>query len=518
MADYIEKIVYINLKHRTDRKEQIEYELKSHFSLDKIQRFDAIRNEEYGAIGCTQSHIAVLEMAIKQNWKNILIVEDDMQWYNFNDGVKILDKLIKIPYDVIMLGGHSVRYDKKSYKLYKCITTTCYLVNNHYFRKLLENYQESLRLLIANRTPEYYLDSYFGKLQEKDKWYIIMPQMSIQRPSFSDIENRYVDNRRYGLPTSLTSYNNEIPNIIHFVYGFKEQTEEFELYKYIAIESAYHVNKPDKIYFYYWYEPYGQWWDKIKVRLTLLKTKIPTEIFGNPIKHYAHAADIIRLQKLNELGGIYLDIDTICLKPFTDLLNNEFVMGLQSNYGLCNATMLAKPNSRFGKLLIESYKTFRSVGRDKYWDEHSVKLPLKLSNSNPSLIKILDSTKLFYPLWHTMPQILFNKHINIHEHKNLIKNSYSIHLWDTFNHNYLKELTFNQILSENTIYNLFARKILQTNYTPILPVNNFQTKRVGFGVNAVFNPEPLTLNTSGVTNQTSIKNANRYAPARFRLK
>ena len=41
--------------------------------------------------------------------------------------------------------------------------------------------------------------------------------------------------------------DSNIPNIIHFVFGLKEQTEEFELYRYIAIKSAYDVNKPDKI-------------------------------------------------------------------------------------------------------------------------------------------------------------------------------------------------------------------------------------------------------------------------------
>jgi hypothetical protein len=34
------------------------------------------------------------------------------------------------------------------------------------------------------------------------------------------------------------------------------------MYRYIAVKSAYDVNKPDKIYFYYFYEPYGYWWDK----------------------------------------------------------------------------------------------------------------------------------------------------------------------------------------------------------------------------------------------------------------
>ena len=52
-------------------------------------------------------------------------------------------------------------------------------------------------------------------------------------------------------PTS----NDLIPNVIHFVYGFKRQTEPFELFKYIAIQSAIQVNHPDRVCFHYYYEP-----------------------------------------------------------------------------------------------------------------------------------------------------------------------------------------------------------------------------------------------------------------------
>jgi hypothetical protein len=64
------------------------------------------------------------------------------------------------------------------------------------------------------------------------------------------------------IPNNIDIINKKqdfIPNIIHFIFGLKEQIEEFELYRYIAIKSAYEVNKPDKIFFYYYYEPYGYW-------------------------------------------------------------------------------------------------------------------------------------------------------------------------------------------------------------------------------------------------------------------
>ena len=55
---------------------------------------------------------------------------------------------------------------------------------------------------------------------------------------------------------------------------------------------------------------------------------------------------------LNKYGGVYLDMDIICLKSFKDLYDYDFVMGVQNNYdsseiyGLCNAVILSKKNSK----------------------------------------------------------------------------------------------------------------------------------------------------------------------------
>ena len=45
-----------------------------------------------------------------------------------------------------------------------------------------------------------------------------------------------------------------IPNIIHFVFGLKEQKEEFLFCYYISILSSKLVNNPEKIYFHYHFE------------------------------------------------------------------------------------------------------------------------------------------------------------------------------------------------------------------------------------------------------------------------
>ena len=142
MFKFIDKVVYINLEHRTDRKEQIESELHKYFPSEKIQRFNAIKHQ-HGGIGCTQSHIAILEMAIKENWNNVLIVEDDAIWSKFDQGYAKLQELIKKPYDVITLGTVYAKYTPE-FKLLSGQTTTAYVVQQHYYSVLLQNFKEGL--------------------------------------------------------------------------------------------------------------------------------------------------------------------------------------------------------------------------------------------------------------------------------------------------------------------------------------------------------------------------------------
>jgi len=185
--DYIDQIVYINLEHRKDRKEQIEKQF-SVFFPNNIHRFNAILDKRVdGHVGCGLSHIAILEIAIKKNWKNVLIMEDDMIWDDLSQ-FKILDTLIKNPYDVIVFGGTFANYNINTYKLIECQTTTAYLVNNHYFEKLLNCFKTTIQnLILTKNTENHAIDQAWKPLQATDNWYLLYPPLSIQGSGFSDI-------------------------------------------------------------------------------------------------------------------------------------------------------------------------------------------------------------------------------------------------------------------------------------------------------------------------------------------
>jgi len=200
----IEKIVYINLQHRTDRNQSIQKELLKCFSAENIQRFDAFKHER-GAIGCTKSHIAVLEMAIQQKWKNILIMEDDMVWFNdFESRLPILKKKLQEEYDVIVLAGGSPVYNTETLKLVKCHCTGAYIVHSNYYTILLQNFKEGLAQLerYYGKTDENNIDMYWHRLQGKDNWFFI--QLLYNPPGFSDIQKCYVNyNKYFGIKSQL---------------------------------------------------------------------------------------------------------------------------------------------------------------------------------------------------------------------------------------------------------------------------------------------------------------------------
>lgn len=192
----IQHAFYINLDERTDRKQFVENEMQ--LLGINAQRFSAIKNLN-GAIGCTLSHLKLLEMAIKNNYEHILIVEDDIQFLRPKLFQQQFNNFLKFHgnnWDVIIISGNNVppyeRIDDSCVKVKSCQTTTGYLVNGHYIRKLRNNIREGLENLIRHPDQHYYyaVDKYWFRLQAIDNWYLIIPLTVVQREGYSDIEKK----------------------------------------------------------------------------------------------------------------------------------------------------------------------------------------------------------------------------------------------------------------------------------------------------------------------------------------
>lgn len=248
-------------------------------------------------------------------------------------------------------------------------------------------------------------------------------------------------------------FETNIPNIIHFVFGLKKQTEDFLFPYYLAVYSAFKINNPRIIYFYYHYTPFGKWWEELKKipNLKLVKVQIPKFIGQKPIKKTAHKADIIRMKYLYERGGVYMDIDTISVRPYKDLLNNEVVLGREMPSGICNAVMMTKPKSKFFEIWNKHYEEYFNPDG---WREASIVLPDLISKKYPYMLTLLDAEYFFLPSY-TETYKIFEISNDIPE--KLI----TLHLWETFSLKYLNNIKDWNWAEENshTMYSKIMNKI-----------------------------------------------------------
>jgi len=197
--DDIKNAFYINLGHRTDRKEHVENQLNN-IGITAT-RFNAIKMEN-GAVGCTISHLKILQEAQKNKLEHVLIVEDDITFLDpelFKTQINKFFELHDNKWDVILLAGNNMppyeRIDETCVKVTRCQTTTGYLVNGHYINVLISNIKTGLSQLInkPSKIGNFAIDKFWFVLQRSSNWYLITPLTVVQRNDYSDIENKVVD-------------------------------------------------------------------------------------------------------------------------------------------------------------------------------------------------------------------------------------------------------------------------------------------------------------------------------------
>jgi glycosyl transferase family 25 len=210
----LQHILYINLEHRTDRKEHLLQQidkLNQIISEQKLgeplqpERFNAIRHPTHGALGCSQSHLECLKIAREKGYTQVCIMEDDIL---FTDTQLLLTQLGQFQdefqsqdWDVLLLGGNICRSTpKKSYcnQVVNAQVAVGYIVQQHYYDTLIENFTTGLARLTRepSKRASYAVDMYWKSLQSQHKWFVIKPLIIKQLPSYSDIEKRQVNYER----------------------------------------------------------------------------------------------------------------------------------------------------------------------------------------------------------------------------------------------------------------------------------------------------------------------------------
>jgi GR25 family glycosyltransferase involved in LPS biosynthesis len=203
----IEKVVYINLNKRTDRRQHIESLLEK-YNIPAT-RFEAIEYSSngsagntplHGLYGCGQSHLAVLKMARDNGWKNVLILEDDVL-FNLppQDFEQCIERLFTQgpEFDVFMLDINLQRSEPAEQDwLVRVKYAHCagaYIVQSHYYQPLINLYEAALPLLLHTGMHWVYAnDAVWGELQEVDRWYTFKEQLCKQMSGYSDTKNMHI--------------------------------------------------------------------------------------------------------------------------------------------------------------------------------------------------------------------------------------------------------------------------------------------------------------------------------------
>ena len=196
LNEYFDKIFCINLDKRIDKWLLSKKEFQKHDLI--VDRFIAIEGNPDkikthltdGGVGCTISHLEVFKLSKLLNLKNVLILEDDVDFIDdLNDRFNEYYKQIHENWGLLYLGGNHngmpiQKISENMAMITNTYTTHAYAVNNNIYDELINTFfgiSDIADILLA-------------KVQNKLKnSYVFQPHLAWQKPGYSDVLNVYAD-------------------------------------------------------------------------------------------------------------------------------------------------------------------------------------------------------------------------------------------------------------------------------------------------------------------------------------
>jgi len=199
-----DKIYYINLDSRTDRRDIFERDVVGNLPSiqSKFKRVSAVNMTQHKLIsqraaGCSLSHLSIWEHIIKNNIDSVIILEDDFSLIvdeeTFNNRISRLYE--DYPnFGVCNIGWRNMQPLKRIDELFSydgsIQTTSGYIISKAYATKMIDDLRNSIsRLVVGEPTHLHAIDMVWKKYQHTTDW-LVMNKLGIQRESFSDIEGR----------------------------------------------------------------------------------------------------------------------------------------------------------------------------------------------------------------------------------------------------------------------------------------------------------------------------------------
>lgn len=257
----------------------------------------------------------------------------------------------------------------------------------------------------------------------------------------------------------------KIPKFIHFICIAPMR---YTMFHYLAVISAYFVHKPDVIYMYYDKEQEDNiLWEYTKTLVKLEQITPPSVFQGIPVHFPQYKADIIRLEKLYQHGGLYLDLDILSLKPFpSEYYDYDNAMpandanedNIEELTSMENSIIMAKPKSDFIKLWYDNLA--KNMGEK--WAYHAVNLPAQLLQQNRELLysfKLIDLKKHLMP-FHFTEQKPFIFEPNSKNMKNKLDDYFTIMFFQTIQKGLVASIDFFYFYTNDNLFTDIFRPYL----------------------------------------------------------
>ena len=189
MNNFFDAIYCINLDKRHDRWERVSKSFKDN-NIDVI-RFPAIENKD-GRVGCIKSHVEILKLATKNNFKNVLVFEDDVKFIdNIKDGTF---EQLPVNWDTCYLGANLhnnlIKHSDNLYIINKAFSTHAIAYNKSIFNTIINKYDNIESLDNFSDIYDVWLSN---NIQTKNNSFLIYPMVAVQEMGYSDIEKRNID-------------------------------------------------------------------------------------------------------------------------------------------------------------------------------------------------------------------------------------------------------------------------------------------------------------------------------------
>jgi hypothetical protein len=219
--------------------------------------------------------------------------------------------------------------------------------------------------------------------------------------------------------------------MIHFIYPVSERTRPWSRLNTLAVKLAV-KHYPDKKIIVWTNEM-----DRVPdiQGITIRQATMPIEH-----QYPQYVSDLFRLKLLYEQGGMYLDTDMLLLKPVPTYLDLMLSWETKDKSSICNAIISAKAGNKFIKEWLDAMP---AALESSTWAYGGVVLPKELLIGKD--ITVYDHT-FACPLDLSKPW-MFDPELKA-QAREMVKNSYAIHCFETYWAPYFNELSDNSFLAE----------------------------------------------------------------------